>query len=206
MITNLTKQDLIEFEESIANSFNNKEILAPIHLDNGNESELIKVFQEINEDDWIFGTWRMHEKCLLKGVPKELLKQEIIKGRSISLCFPEYRIFSSGIVTGSIPIALGTALSIKLSGGKNKVFVFLGDMGSETGIMWECFKYSVANELPIKFIIEDNNLSVCTDTRKTWNVPNLFFENISESVKNYLYYFKYSSKFPHAGAGERIQF
>ena len=28
--------------------------------------------------------------------------------------------------------------------------------------------------LPIHFIIEDNNLSVCTNTRKTWRSKNYF--------------------------------
>ena len=37
-------------------------------------------------------------------------------------------------------------------------------MTSETGIMHESLKYAENFNLPIKFIIEDNNLSVCTDT------------------------------------------
>ena len=40
-------------------------------------------------------------------------KKEIIEGRSISLCFPKYRIYSSGIAGGNLPIALGMAISLK---------------------------------------------------------------------------------------------
>ena len=41
---------------------------------------------------------------------------------------------------------------------------------------FENWKYAVNHDLPITFIIEDNNKSVCTDTRKTWNTDKLYFE------------------------------
>lgn len=205
-----TKQQLIDFEEDIAQEFNAKNIRAPIHLYSGNEEEMIKVFSEVNPEDWVLCSWRSHYQCLLKGVPPPILKKSILDGKSISLCFPEYRIVSSAIVTGVLPIAVGLGLSIKRSGGKNKVFVFVGDMTSETGSMWECFKYVVSQELPVKFIIEDNEKSVCTDTRKTWNIDKLTFENFAskedQALSKYFYYYKYQTKWPHAGSGSRIQF
>lgn len=76
-------------------------------------------------------------------------------------------------------------------------------MTSETGIMTECYKYAVRHELPIHFIIEDNGMSVCTDTRKTWNAKKLTFENMNSE---YVTYYKYKTKYPHAGAGVRVQF
>ena len=48
------------------------------------------------------------------------------------------------------------------------MYVFLGDMTAETGIMHESLKYSINHNLPIHFIIEDNGLSVCTNTNKVW--------------------------------------
>lgn len=206
MITSFTKEDLISFENDIGLEFDSAKIKAPVHLDNGNEDQLIQVFQDIKEEDWIFCSWRSHYKCLLKGVPKDVLKEAIMVGKSISLCFSKYNIFSSAIVGGNIPIALGVAIDIKLRGGDEKVYCFVGDMTSETGIMWECFKYARAFKLPITFVIEDNNKSVCTDTRKTWGREELFFEYISgENLSNCRYY-KYESRFPHAGHGKRVQF
>ena len=99
--------------------------------------------------------------------------EKILEGKSISLCFPKYNIYSSAIVR-SLPIALGVAKSIKKI--KNKVFCFVGDMTSETGIMMESYKYAKNYNLPIHFIIEDNNLSVCTNTRKTWRSKNYFLK------------------------------
>ena len=107
------------------------------------------------------------------------------------------------MVGGSLPIAVGTALSIKRNKGKNRVFCFMGDMTSETGSAHECIKYSRNFKLPIHFIIEDNEMSVCTNTRKSWNQNRLSYEGKKDK---YVTYYHYKLKYPHAGAGKRVQF
>ncbi len=115
----MNKQKLVKFEDEIAQLFNAGKIKAPIHLYHGNEDKIINIFKKIKKEDWVFCSWRSHYQCLLKGVPEEKIKNEILEGRSISLCFPEYNIYSSGIVGGSIPIAVGLAISIKRSNSNN---------------------------------------------------------------------------------------
>ena len=199
----MNKIKLIEFENDIASIFNSGKIRAPIHLYSGNEDFLINFFKRIKKNDWVFCSWRSHYQCLLKGVPPKILKKEIIEGKSISLCFPDHKIYSSAIVGGSLPIAVGMALSFKRKKSKNKVYCFIGEMTSETGIAHECIKYSRNKKLPIHFIVEDNGKSVCTDTRKTWSQKKLTYEKSSDK---YVTYYKYHLKYPHAGAGKRVQF
>ena len=115
----------------------------------------------------------------------------------------KYKVYSSAIVGGILPISLGMALSLKRKKSKNRVFCFIGDMTSETGIAYETIKYSINKKLPIHFVIEDNSKSVCTDTRKTWSLKKLSYEN---SKNSYITYYKYKLKYPHAGAGKRVQF
>jgi pyruvate dehydrogenase E1 component alpha subunit len=172
-------------------------------LQSNNEDVLIKLFKKVRKQDWIFCSWRSHYQCLLKGVPISVLKKEILNGKSISLCFPKYNIYSSAIVGGSIPIALGVALAIKRKKQSHMVYCFVGDMTSETGIMHESLKYAINHKLPIHFIIEDNRKSVCTDTRKVWAQKKLTFQNVKNT---YVTYYRYSLKYPHAGAGKRVQF
>ncbi len=202
----LTKEELIQFETDMAACFDAAMIRAPVHLYNGNEEQMIKVFKDnnIGPEDWVLCSWRSHYQCLLKGVPPEKLKAAILKGRSISLCFKEQRVLSSGIVTGVIPIATGIAMDIKRKGGTNKVYCFMGEMTSETGVAHECIKYARNHKLPIHFIIEDNGKSVCTDTRATWGMEKLTYEDVNDE---YVTYYKYKlDKYPHAGAGKRVQF
>lgn len=199
----MTPEDLIAFETEIADIFNAGKIRAPVHLYYGNEAKMIEIFRDVKPEDWVFCSWRSHYQCLLKGVPREEVKAEILEGRSISLCFPKYRVVSSAIVTGVLPIAVGTAMGIKRRGEKARVHCFVGDMTSETGSFHECLKYSTNHQLPIRFIIEDNAKSVCTDTRETWNQPVLSYENSRHPL---VVYYKYQTKYPHAGAGQRVQF
>jgi TPP-dependent pyruvate/acetoin dehydrogenase alpha subunit len=206
MSVKYTPEDLIEFENDIAREFNEAKIKAPIHLTHGNEKQIIEIFEKhnIGSDDWVLASWRSHYQCLLKGVDPDVLKKAILSGRSISLCFKNEKVFSTAIVGGQLPIAAGIALSIKRLGGTGRVFCFMGDMTSETGIAHESIKYARNHELPVHFIVEDNSKSVCTDTKKSWGINKLTYENMNDE---YVTYYKYSlDKYPHAGAGMRVQF
>lgn len=195
-------EELIAFEEDIAAEFNAGKIHAPVHLYSSGEKELIEIFKGIRPQDWVLCSWRSHYQCLLKGVPPAELKAKIMAGYSIALSFPKYRILSSAIIGGVLPIAVGLGMAIKKLGENSKVEVFLGDMTALTGIAHECIQYSANFNLPIRFHIEDNGLSVCTDTRKTWGIK-LGFPCGPRNTD----YFQYEAKkYPHAGSGIRVQF
>ena len=188
--------ELIAFTDSMAAEFNAAKIPHPVHLSDGNEEALIEVFKDIRPYDWICGTWRMHYQCLLKGVPQEELKAAIRRGESIALCFPAYRIVSSAIVGGILPIACGIAMGIKCRGGSERVHCFLGDMAAESGAFHESSKLAANFDLPVRWIIEDNGHSVCTPTAEVWGRPG------EARIVRY----QYRSRYPHAGAGTRVQF
>ncbi len=195
-----TKEFLINFEYEIADEFNKGNIRSPVHLSGGNEEQLLKYFEEhFRSGDWVFTTWRSHYHCLLAGVSPEEVKVAVLAGRSITLCFPKYRVFSSAIVGGHLPIALGAALGIQRSGKKDKVHVFLGDMAERTGVYREVVEYAYGHDLPINFIIEDNGISVLTDTYAVWGTST----HVSLQGEGR---YNYRLKWPHAGAGVRVQF
>lgn len=207
----VNKQQLIDFEDEIAECFNNKMIRAPIHLADGNEEQLIEIFQNVKNNDWIFCTWRSHYHALLKGVPRSELKEAILQGRSITLCFEKYKMFSSAIVGGSIPIAVGAALDLKNKKSNDKVWCFVGDMGANMGSFHEAVKYSESFDLPIIFVIENNSKSVCTNTYEAWGKQKFDFELTSDNsvikLSDKLLYYKYDfNKWKHAGTNTRVQF
>ena len=104
---------------------------------------------------------------------------------------------------GIVPISLGVAQSIKIKKEKSHVWCFIGDMTSEIGVTNSAIKYARNLDLPITFVVEDNSVSVCSDTRETWGIKELAWQGISEK---YVRFYSYKSKYPHAGAGVRVQF
>lgn len=197
----LTVKELQEFEKDIFKLFEGGEITSPIHLRGGNEEKLIEIFKDINEEDYCFLTWASHLECLLKGVPPEDVRRAILNNKSICLSFKEHNIISSAIVGGNAPIAVGVAQGIKMRGESGKVFCFMGDMSFFTGSAQESIRYSLVNDLPIKFVIADNGLSVTTPTREVWG-------DIKELVKDHpkCIYYEYNNTYPHAGIGRKVMF
>ena len=206
----ITKKQLIDFETEIGDLFNQAKIKAPIHLSSGNEDKIRSVFNFIDvKNDWICCTWRNHYQALLKGIPPELVKEQIMNGKSMIMNLPQYKFICSSIVGGIPSIATGIALASKLKGTGEKVWCWTGDMSAETGSWAEAYKYSVAQDLPITFIVEDNELSVLTPTEEVWGKDKWYLpeQNVDKFVSNHLIYYKYTNeKYPHAGAGVRVQF
>lgn len=204
----MTKEELIAFETEIADIYEQGTIRAPIHLSDGNEEQLIEIFKKIDPQDWVFSTWRSHYHALLHGVPREKVKEEILKGNSITLHFPEHRFFTSAIVNGIIPIAVGAALGIKRKGEKRHVWCFVGDMTAEGGVFYENAKYAENHDLPVTFVVEDNDMSISTPTAQVWGYDKSKTQPdyLRWGRKNILYYSYKKEKWPHIGIGKWINF
>jgi pyruvate dehydrogenase E1 component alpha subunit len=192
------KDKLISFEKEIAVLYEKKKIKGPIHLSGNNELQLINIFKKIKKNDWVFSGWRNHYHAILKSVDLDFLKKEIIKGKSMNLNCLKKKFFTSSIVGGVLPIALGVAMALKKKKSKSKVWVFIGDMTYETGVFFECYKYSSNFNLPINFVVEDNNMSTNTNTKLVWGKRQKIFSNV--------YHYNYKRKYPHHGTGKWILF
>lgn len=192
------KQDLTEFENLIVLHWENAKIRGPIHLSDGNEEQLIEIFKRIKHDDWVFSTWRSHYHALLKDIDPHWLENEILAGKSITICDIDNQFYSSAIVGGTLSIALGVAMGLKEKNSDQKVWCFIGDMSFESGIFYEVHKYARNFDLPLYFVVEDNSVSTYTPTEATWNKKR----NIPDDVIHYTY----KSKYPHYGSGKWVAF
>ena len=201
-----TKEDLENFEKEIAEIYATGAIRAPVHLRSGREEQLIAIFRDndIGPNDYIFGHWDSHELALLKGVPRAEVKQAILDGKSISLCFPKHNVLCSGIVGSLMGTGVGVAWGLKRQNKKGRAFVFCGDMSAETGIFHESVKYALQFDLPIVFVVCDNGVSVMTDTREVWGCPDAWFKGTKFEEK--IIYFQYQNEYPHSGLGKLIKF
>ena len=195
---NFSPDKLIEFESEVARDYNAGLIRGPIHLSFGNEKQLIKIFKYIDKNDWVLSSWRNHYHALLHGLNPNLIKRFIFDGKSMSISSRKPKFFSSSIVGGILPIALGIAKSNKIK-NKQSVWCFIGDM-TASSIFHEVYKYSRNFNLNLKFIVEDM-LSTNTPTHSVWNKKDIL------NIKNIQILFTIViNKYPHHGTGKWVLF
>jgi len=205
----MDKQYLIDFETEVKERYEAGEITAPVHLSSNNEDQLIEIFKQVGKDDWVFSSWRNHYHALLHGIPRDTLMDMIVRGKSMSVYSANPKFYSSAIVGGIIPIALGTAKALKMKqddtlnknyyrDNERKVWCFIGDMTFESGIFYESYKYAKNFDLPLQFVVEDNNLSTNTPVDETWGGK--------QDIPSDVIYYKYKSDYPHHGTGNWVLF
>lgn len=194
----ITPEELIAFEDRVKIAYEAGQIKGPIHLSKNNEEQLIELFQYIHPGDWVFSAWRNHYHALLHGVDSEKLFTEISEGRSMGTNNVNPNFYASSIVGGIVPLALGAAMGLKRKNSPRRVWCFIGDMTMETGVFHEAYKYSQNFNLPLQFVVEDNNLSVHTPTDIAWGKR-------MEAPENVIYY-SYKMSYPHHGTGKWVNF
>lgn len=190
----MDRDALIAFEKEVHDAFADGAIRGPVHLAGGNEDELIEIFKDVKPCDWVFSTWRNHYHALLKGVPRETLLEHILSGRSMNFYSAEHRVFTSSIVGGCLPIAVGVAHGIKRQKDHSHVWCFVGDMVASLGMFQDAVRMS--HGLPITFVIENNGLSVNSPTKECWpqgHEPKILAH-------------KYARTYPHSGVNKFVQF
>ena len=203
MNTEWTKQSLIDFEYDIARLFEQGKINTPVHLSGGNEDQLIQIFKLVQPQDYVFSTWRSHYHYLLKGGDKNALIDEIVgvnsgmsqgHGRSLHLYDRRINFVTSAIVGGICPIAVGVGMVVKRQATDTRVWCFVGDGATDTAVFQVSVKYVVDNNLPVLFIVEDNDKAVessKSDRGVRWDNPR----NYRGKVMHYVY----DRVYPHVG-------
>ncbi len=190
-----TAADLIAFEKKIVALFAAGELPFLIHLSGGNEGPLIDIFRDAKEGDFFFSGHRSHYHYLLAGGSPEKLEAFIRDGRSMFVFDRERNFVTSAILAGTACIACGVALALKQSGSKAHVWNFIGDGGEDNGHFAEAVRYATGHDLPITFVIEDNNRQVDTPYAARWGTEQRM--EWGPKVRRY----HYTASFPHGGCG-----
>lgn len=191
---NKTKEQLISFENKIIDLFENGYLPYLLHLNQGNENQLIEIFKDIDEGDYILSTHRSHYHYLLAGGNEKNLEEKIRNGESMHIFDKKINFLTSSILAGMAPIAAGIAFSLKLEQSPHKVWCFIGDGAEDEGHFYEAVRYVDGWDLPCIFIIEDNNCSVTTTKRQRRGHSVI---NWPKCVRRY----EYKTTLPHIGTG-----
>jgi len=171
------------FEEKLAEENAQGNIPGLLHLYVGQEAVAVGACSALGKDDYITSTHRGHGHCIAKGgdLPKmmaELFGKETgySKGRggSMHIAAPDIGIVGcSGIAGAGIPIAAGVGLSIKLRKTNQVCVCFFGDGASNTGAFHEGMNLTALWELPVIYVIENNQYAISMPASKSTKLANL---------------------------------
>jgi TPP-dependent pyruvate/acetoin dehydrogenase alpha subunit len=195
---NMTKEELICSEKKIFDLFEEGYLPYLIHLCGGNEDQLVSLFGNVREGDYILSTHRSHYHYLLAGGSYESLERKILDGDSMFIFNKKIKFLTSSILSGMASVACGIAYSLKERNSFNKVWCFIGDGAEEEGHFYEAVRLAHGWNLPCTFVIEDNNRSV--DTTKEQRRGSFEQWIWPKNIKQ-LYIYEYKPTYPHAGTG-----
>lgn len=167
-------------ELAIEKAYPEDRIRTPVHLCIGQEAVAAGVCTALHENDLVFSNHRGHGHYLAKGGDMKALVAELFgkktgcaggRGGSMHLIDKGACLMgSSAIVGGGISLAAGGALSLKMQQKNAVSAVFFGDGAAEQGVLYETINIAVKKKLPVLFVLEDNQYSVCTPKaeRRAW--------------------------------------
>lgn len=153
-------------EESLVAPIIKGDIKTPVHLYSGEEAIATGICSLLDKEDYIFGNHRSHGHYLAKGGDMGRMIAEIYgketgcsrgRGGSMHLIDPENGILGIvPIVAGTISLALGASLAIKIKNQKRVVVTFFGDGATGEGVLYEALNFAALKRLPIIFACENN--------------------------------------------------
>ena len=157
-------------EESIANKYSEQKMRCPTHLSIGQEAIAVGVCSNLTNEDQVLSTHRAHAHYLAKGGCLNSMLAEIYgkvtgcsKGMGGSMHLIDKSVGfmgSTAIVGNTIPVAVGSALAMKIQEKKSISCICFGDGATEEGVFYESINFAIIHNLPVLFICENNLYSV----------------------------------------------
>ena len=161
-----------QFELAATNLFKRGQLKGTVHTYVGMEASGVGVCMALRRDDLIAGTHRSHGHNIAKGADSRRMMAELLgketgycRGRGGSMHIAAFETGSLGalaVVASGIPLAVGAALAFQMRGEDRVAVPFTGDAGSNTGNWHEGLNMASAWNLPVVFVLENNQYGVST--------------------------------------------
>ena len=165
------------FEEKTNELYTSAKMPGLAHLYIGEEAIAVGVCEALRQDDYITSTHRGHGHCLAKGAKLDMMFSELLgkvdgycrgKGGSMHIADQDTgNLGANGIVGGSVGIATGAALSIKMRDTNQVAVCFFGDGALGQGLFYESMNMAQLWQLPVIYVCENNLYGEYTPTSKS---------------------------------------
>lgn len=167
------------FECQVRKAMQEGRITIPTYLSVG--TEFIASALSMVCGEWpLFAQHRAHAHYLCRGGGPAALRDELLgldsgcargMGGSASIHDPRRRMFGhSGLMGDQVPVAAGYALA-----NGERTLTIMGDASAEEDYVSSTFGYAATKQIPLLFIVEDNDLSILTTTsvRRSWSIVDV---------------------------------
>jgi pyruvate dehydrogenase E1 component alpha subunit len=172
------------FEERAARAYTEALIGGYCHLNLGEEAAVVGLMDALRPTDYLFTNYREHGYALMRGIDPNRVMAELYGrvdgvskgwGGSMHMFDLTHRLLGGyGIVGGQLPLATGAALAIDYRGGDEVVMCTMGDGTAAIGAFHESLNLAALWQLPIVYVIINNQLGMGTTVEKSAAEPELY--------------------------------
>ena len=158
-----------EFEDRVRDRFADNEIPGFVHLSQGQEAVAVGTCGVLDRDDYVTSTHRAHGHSIAKGLDPEILLAELYgketgycRGRGGSMHVAELdngMLGAQPIVGASVPLATGAGITAQVRDEDWVAVGFCGDGSVAAGQVHEAINLAATWQLPVVFVIENNQYS-----------------------------------------------
>ena len=171
------------FEETAEQQYIMGKIHGTMHLSMGEEASAVGTLAAIEEQDYVLGTHRGHSQMIAWGADVKRMMAEFLgkstgycggRGGSMHIADPKNGFLGAqGIIGANPPIATGVGLGIKYKKENRVVVCFMGDGTTNEGGFHEALNMASIWDLPVVFVIENNNYGMSMDIHNAVNIDKL---------------------------------
>lgn len=191
-----TMQLIRAFEEKAGQMYGLRKIGGFCHLYTGQEAVAVGSISTLDlGKDYVLTAYRDHGHALACGLDPKAIMAELFgkvtgvsrgKGGSMHMFDPDrHMLGGNGIVGAQIPIATGVALSQAYQKSGGVTLCFFGDGAFHQGALHESFNLARIWNLPIVYIVENNQWGMGTSWKKVSAQSDFSATAAAYSMKGY---------------------
>lgn len=172
------------FEEKCGQFYGMGLIAGFCHLYIGQEAVIAGVSLAKRQGDHTITSYRDHGHIIAAGIDPKAVLAELTgratgcskgKGGSMHMFDPANNFHGGhGIVGAQVPIGTGLAFAEKYKGTDNACLTFFGDGALHQGQVYESFNMAKLWNLPVIYIIENNEYAMGTSVARSTGMPELW--------------------------------
>ncbi len=194
-LTELYREMLLirRFEEKAGQLYGMGQIAGFCHLYIGQEAVVVGMRSAMKDGDQMITSYRDHGHMLACGMTPRGVMAELTgriggysrgKGGSMHMFSVEKKFYGGhGIVGAQVPIGAGLGFANKYLDNGSVSVAFFGDGAANQGQVYETFNMAELWDLPVIFVIENNQYAMGTSVERSSSETELYKRGISFGIE-----------------------